>query len=520
MKRTGLATFAAMGALCAAQAHAIQLTPDQIDAEAEKAVAAFDIPGMAVSVVTGDEVIFMETYGVRDVRDPDTPVDADTIFPFASIGKAFTTTALAMLVDEGKLAWDDPVRKYIPEFEMSDPYITAEFSVRDLVTHRSGLPLGAGDLLVIPDAEPEVSDILAAVKHIPPETSFRSEYAYDNLMYIIAGEVLSRIEDKPWAEAISERIFTPLSMDSCEAVPSAAAADDNTVTQHDRAPGEAEASPIDPLYIVGDSTAPAGGISCSIRDLSTWAQFWLNEGVAQDGERLLSEAQFAEVWTGVTPQPVDPLLEQLGDTHFSLYGLGWTLRDFHGRLLVGHSGGLLGAASYFGILPEEDVAVFVVSNVLTYGSTALALQLLNEAAAPESDSDWMGVLHNAYLQSRETAARDSGDGEAADEAIEPVRELPAYTGTYVDPWYGPVSIEIRDGGLFIDMSRSEVLDAPLIPVEPDKFVARWPDRSLNADAYVIFEAEDGEIAGMTMQAVSETTDFSFDFHDLHFTRQP
>ncbi len=520
MIRTGLATIAAMSALCAAGAHATQLTPEQIEAEAKETVAAFDIPGMAVSVVTGDEVVFMETYGIRDVRDPETPVDSDTIFPFASIGKAFTTTALAMLVDESKLAWDDPVRKFIPEFEMSDPYITEEFSVRDLVTHRSGLPLGAGDLLVIPDAKPDVSDILAAVKHIPPETSFRSEYAYDNLMYIIAGEVLSRIEGQPWDEVIAERIFEPLSMDGCQALPSAAAADENTVTQHGRPPGEAEASPIDPRYIVGDNTAPAGGISCSIRDLSTWAQFWLNEGVAPDGDRLLSEAQVEEVWTGVTPQPVDPMLEQLGGTHFSLYGLGWTLRDFHGRLLVGHSGGLLGAASYFGILPEEDVAVFVTSNVLTYGSTALALQLLNEAAAPDSDSDWIGVLHDAYLQSRETAARDSGDGEAPDVAIEPVRDLTAYTGTYVDPWYGPVSIEIWDGDLFIDMSRSEVLDAPLIPVEPDQFVARWPDRSLNADAYVIFKAEDDEIGGMTMEAVSETTDFSFDFHDLHFTKHP
>lgn len=519
MKRTGLATAMAAGALCAAGASAQEITPERIEEAAREAVEAFDVTGMAVSVVTGGEVVFMETYGIRDVRDPGVPVDTDTIFPFASVGKAFTTAALAMLVDEGKLEWDDPVRLYIPEFEMSDPYITAEFSVRDLVTHRSGLPLGAGDLLLFPDAEPEVSDILAAIKHIPPSTSFRSEYAYDNLMYVIAGEVLSRIEGKPWDEVIAERIFEPLSMESCAALPSAAAADENTVTQHARPPGEADAAPIDPRYIVGDSSAPAGGISCSIADLSTWGQFWLNDGVAPNGDRLLSEAQVEELWTGVTPQRVSPLLEQLANTHFSIYGLGWTLRDFHGRLLVGHSGGLLGASSYFGLLPEEDIAVFVTSNVSTYASTALALQLLSEAAAPDADADWLGTLHGVYLQTRETAARDSGEGDSPDIAIEPVRELSSYTGTYLDPWYGEVSIETRDGALFIDMSRSDVLDASLLPVAPDKFVARWPDRSLNADAYVIFTHEDGQITGMTMEAVSETTDFSFDFHDLDFTKR-
>lgn len=507
----------AVCALCAAAASAQELTPESVDAAARETVQAFDIPGMAVSVVRGDEIAFMETYGVRDVRAPGAPVTADTIFPFASVGKAFTTTALAMLVDDGALGWDDPVRDFIPEFEMSDPYISAEFSVRDLVTHRSGLPLGAGDLLVFPDGKPEVSDILAAIRHIPPATSFRSEYAYDNLMYIIAGEVLARAAGKPWDAVISDRIFEPLGMESCEALPSQAAAAANTVTQHSRAPGETEATPIDPRFIVGDTTAPAGGLSCSISDLSTWAQFWLNEGVAPDGERLLSQEQVDELWSPVTPQNVSPLLQQLSNTHFSLYALGWSLRDFHGRLFVGHSGGLLGASSYLGILPEEDVAVVVTSNVSTYGSSALALQLLSDAAGAEAD--WFGVLHGAYLAARETALRDSGAGDVSDVAIDPVRDLEAYAGAYEDPWYGLVTIAIRDGGLFIDMSRSDVLDAPLVPVAPDRFVARWPDRSLNADAYVDFTAENGRVVGMTMEAVSETTDFSFDFHDLDFTKQ-
>lgn len=507
---------------CFAQANAADISPEQVKAYTDRTVEDFRLAGLAVTVVTKDSVIFQETYGVRDVRKPGEMVDDDTLFPFASIGKAFTTAALSMLVDEGKLDWDDPVKKYIPEFEMSDPYITAEFSVRDLVTHRSGLPLGAGDLLILPDGKPKIADILAAIKNIPPTTSFRSEYAYDNLMYMVAGEVLSRIADRPWDAVIATRIFEPLGMDSCKSLPSEGAAAENSITQHLRTPGSWKGEPIDPRYVIGDSTAAAGGISCSITDLSTWAQFWLNDGVAGSGERLISEEQVRELWTGVTPQGVNPMLTALGDTHFSLYGLGWTLRDFHGKLMVGHSGGLLGATSYFGVLPEDDVAVFVTSNDFTPAASGLALQILDKAASPESDSDWIGQLYDYYSKQQETAQKDAGleDEAPKDEAIEPVRPLADYTGSYVDPWYGPVSIEIRDDALFIDMSRSEILDAPLIPVAPDKFVARWPDRNLNADAYAIFSVEDGKVAGMTMQAVSETTDFSFDFHDLAFVKQP
>ncbi|WP_158085740.1 serine hydrolase [Henriciella aquimarina] len=513
-------TAAAISALCAANASMAEVSTDKIDAQARETIEAFGLPGLAITVVSGDSVLFQETYGIRDVREPSGKIDEDTLLPFASIGKAFTTTALAMLVDEGKLAWDDPVRDFIPEFEMSDPYITAEFSVRDLVTHRSGLPLGAGDLLVFPDANPDVPAVLAAIKNIPPSTSFRSEYAYDNLMYIVAGEVLSRIEDKPWADVIESRIFEPLGMASCKALPSEAAGADNTITQHMPQPGSGKNEPIDPRYIMGDASAPAGGLSCSITDLATWAQFWLNDATTEDGTRLVSEAQLKELWSPVTPQEVSPMLAKLGNIHFSLYGLGWVLRDLHGDLFVGHSGGLLGATSYFGILPEEDIAVFVVSNGFTPASSALALQILDGAAEPESESDWIGALAGYYEQQQETAKKDAGlDEETKTEPVEPARPLEAYTGTYVDPWYGPVSIEIRQGALFIDMSRSEALDAPLVPVADDKFVARWPDRNLNADAYVIFSEEDGTVSGMTMEAVSETTDFSFDFRDLDFTRK-
>ncbi|MEK7266729.1 MAG: serine hydrolase [Pseudomonadota bacterium] len=498
-------------------ANAADLSPEQIDGYAKQTISAFHLTGLSLTVVSRESILFQKSYGLRDVNGK-TPVDTDTTFPFGSIGKAFTTAALAMLVDEGKMAWNDPVKKYIPEFEMSDPYITAEFSVKDLVTHRSGLPLGAGDLLVFPDADPGVKDILAAMKHIPPATSFRSEFAYDNQLYVIAGEVLSRIDQKPWADAIASRLFKPLGMKSCDAKPTRAARAKNTVTQHTRAPGDVAATPLDPRYILADATAPAGGISCSIADLSKWAQFWLRGAKTQSGKQLISTEQASELWTGVTPKAARPDMTERAGTHFSLYGLGWDLSDFYGELLVSHGGGLLGAVSFFGMLPEKDIAVFLTTNDFVPYVSGLGVQILADAAAPENDTTWISYAAKNYDNYRTNAGKDSGESAVNDIAVAPLRPLADYAGVYVDPWYGKVTISVSGDRLAIDMSRSEILDAPLTSLGDNKFVARWPDRTINADAYVMFSEENGAISGMTMKAVSKTADFSFDFHDLHFVK--
>lgn len=514
-----LGFFAAAIALLTAPAAAQEISAERVDVLSQQLIEALDLTGLAVTVVSKDKILVTKTYGLRDVRGTE-KIDAKTLLPFGSIGKAFTTAALATLVDKGKLAWDDPVRKYIPEFEMSDPYITNQFTVRDLVTHRSGLPLGAGDLLFVPDGEASVSDVLAAIKHIPPATSFRSEFAYDNSLYVLAGEVLARADQRPWHESIRARLFKPLGMTACEALPSKAADSRNTVTQHGFAAEGKDPAPIDPLYILADFTAPAGGLSCSVADFAKWAQFWLRRGATSSGKKIISDAQATELWTGVTPTDVRGEFASAAGTRFSEYALGWSLNDFHGELLVSHGGGVLGAVSYFAILPDKGVAVFVSANNFAAGVSALPLQILSEYVAPESQYDWIAAAKTRFAEYRRTAAQDASGGEAPDaaSAAELARPLTDYAGEYVDPWYGAVTVSVKDGQLFLDMSRSAVLDAPLSPVSADKFIARWPDRSLNADAYVTFTTENGAVAGMSMKAVSETTDFSFDFHDLKLTR--
>lgn len=499
------------------QASADNIPAERIEALAQQAIEELNLTGLSLAVVADEKVLFLNSYGLRDISK-DIKVNENTLFPIGSIGKGFTTAALAMLADEGKLDWDDPVRNFIPEFEMSDPYISNEFSIRDLLTHRSGLPLGAGDLLFVPDGDADIPAILAAIKNIPPETSFRSEFAYDNLMYILAGEVISRVEERSWEDVIRSRIFKPLDMDDCRALPSAAARASNTVTQHARNPGSAQSIPLDPRYILSDSMAPAGGISCPINDLARWAQFWLNGGKTPEGNALISPEQMRELWTGVTPRRVSAQQTAMAGTHFSLYALGWGLNEFNGELLVSHGGAVLGAVAHLAILPEQNIAVFATANDFVPGLSGLTLQILSEHTAPESSANWIAAVSERYAAYLAAAAKDAGPEDEPIRASEPVRPMADYTGVYTDVWYGEATISIRDGGLYLDMGRSEVLDAPLIPVGDDKFLARWPDRNLNADAYVMFAVKGEQIDGMTMQAVSETTDFSYDFHDLNFKK--
>ena len=514
------AGFAIADDMAASETKASQdLSHETLEAYIQKTIEAFNITGMAVAVVSADAVIFQNTYGLRDINGT-AKVNADTIFPFGSVGKAFTTAALATLVDEGKIDWDDKVRQYIPEFEMSDPYITEEFTIKDLLTHRSGLPLGAGDLLIFPDGYLEMQDVLNVFKTIKPTSSFRSEYAYDNLMYIVAGEVLARAHGGTWSDALETRLFDPLEMTSCKALPSEAMKSKNTALEHERNLGGKTAAPLNPLYILPDGSAPAGGISCSISDMAKWAQFWLREGKSASGETLILDAQVKKLWTGVTPTPVNRDAQTHAKTNFSLYALGWAVSDFHGEQFVYHSGGLLGAVSYIGILPEKDIAVvFMANDWLPYVS-GFVKQILQDVSAPEAGFDWIAEAEEKYNNYLELSRKDAGLDEAqlVDISVPPVRPLSEYVGTYTDPWYGDVTLSLREGQLHIDTARSKAFDVSLVSVDTDKFVARWTDRALNADAYLNFQVEDETVVGLRMEAVSETTDFSYDFHDLRFVK--
>ena len=481
---------------------------------AERAMETFNTPGMAIGIVRGGELVYAAGHGVRSIETGE-PVDPDTIFQIASLTKAFTTAALGILVDEGKLGWEDPVIDYLPEFRMYDPWVTREFTIRDLLTHRSGLGLGAGDLLFWPNQDSSRQDILLAMRHLKPETSFRTAYAYDNLLYVIAGEVVGAVSGMPWEDFVESRIMAPLGMDDCRALPSRVTDNSNRATPHMEVDGELETT----FFSGGGPTAAAGAVNCNVTGLARWAAMHLAGGELPDGSRLLSAGTHAELWKPVTLMPVSALSREHARTHFRAYGLGWGLQDFLGHLYVSHSGGLQGMTTYIALMPELDVAVIVLTNQFTPSYVTVANAILHSYIS-DTPADWVTIIGESVAKQGSDAA---GVVEAAfasrNAESSPSLPLAAYAGTYRDAWYGDVVVEDDLGTLVMRFSRSDLLTGPLEHFQYDTFVARWNDRSLLADAYVTFSlGADGKVESIQMKAVSPATDFSYDFHDLDLQR--
>src|SRR5580658_6701056 len=324
------------------------LAQDYLDTVVEHARKEFNVPGIAVAVVKDGKVVAEKGYGVRRLGNP-APVTPHTIFGIASNSKLFTSAALAMLVDEGKLDWDDRVVDRLPGFQMSDAYVTREMRIRDLLCHRSGLALGGGDLMFFPTTDLTADQINYRLRFVPLETSFRSAYAYDNILYNSAGALIKQISGKSWAEFIRERFFTPLSMlDSKTSIRDIDASTD-VVAPHALVDGVLGPLEHEPL----DNNAPAGAIVSSVDDMSRWVMALLNKGGLGNGKRLFSERQARILWTPLTILPVpDPQPEVLdAKAHFADYAMGEVLRDYRGHLLVSHTGGLQGMVSIVAMLP-------------------------------------------------------------------------------------------------------------------------------------------------------------------------
>ena len=328
-----------------ARALPAQGAPPDLDGIVAKALTTFETPGAAVAIVKDGKVVLAKGYGRRRLGES-ARVDEHTLFQIASNTKAFTTAALAMLVDEEKLGWDDPVTEYLPWFQLADPYVTRELTVRDLLTHRSGLGLGAGDLLWYHSDYPRDS-ILRRIRYAPVASSFRSEYAYDNVLYIAAGEVVPAVTGMSYEDFVRKRIFAPLGMREARLTARGVRPDENFASAHSKVEGK--------LTIVArdtfDATNAAGGIVANVTDLAKWMIVQLDSGRVREGtgpgSRLWSVERTREMWSGVTIMPVPGLPPALAPylPNFLLYGLGWDLRDYRGRKLVTHTGGLDGMTS-------------------------------------------------------------------------------------------------------------------------------------------------------------------------------
>jgi len=490
-----------------------QFRPKDFDAYVIRGLAALRTPGAAIAVVKDGRVVFAKGYGLRALGDT-ARVDAHTLFQIASNTKAFTTAALAMLADEGKLSWDDPVTKFLPGFQLYDPYVTREFTVRDLVTHRSGLGLGAGDLLWF-HSDYSRGEIAYRIRFAKPASSFRSAYAYDNVLYIVAGEIVPAIGGMTWDDFVTKRILRPLRMTETGTTIAYFTAAPNRAAPHAVEHGTLQIVPIDSV----DNTAPAGGIVSNVTDLAKWLICRLDSG-RYAGGRLFSERQAREMWSGQTILPIadpDPPLAALRPS-FSEYGLGWRLRDYQGRKIVSHTGGLAGMSSQITLVPAEKLGIVVLTNSEADLMAALSYRLLDDFLdAPKPRTDWVSAF--AQAAQLDHAQADSvlrATSAGRDSVSKPSLPLERYAGRYRDALYGDVTITLDNGRLVLRFSHSPAFVGDLDHWQHDTFMARWRTPHIE-DAYVTFALNpDGSIDRFRMAAVSPLADFSFDYQDLEF----
>ena len=484
-----------------------------LDAEAARIMKALDVPGLCLAIVKDGNVIVAKGYGVRRMGEP-APVDARTLFGIASNTKVFTATALGLLVEEGKIAWDAPVINYLPWFAMCDPYVTREITVRDLLVHRSGLGLGEGDLLFWPPTTYDRKEIVRRLRYMRPVTSFRSAYAYDNLLYSVAGELIEAVSGKTWEDFVMERILAKVGMTQSNVRHSAATEPGNVATTHAMVDGV--------LRIVkpstNDNTNPAGGINSCAEDMAKWMLVLLGKGQLPDLTRLFSEKTFRELTTLVTPMPIaTPALELAAlKTDFNGYALGLRVKEYRGLKVVTHTGGLAGYVSQVWLIPDAGLGITVLTNQEAEEAYAALTMFITDYYLQAPKTDWLAAYLKVKAREEARTAETLKKAAAArDTNSQPSLTLDKYAGTYIDDWYGAIDIALEGGTLVMRFTKSPSLVGDLEHWQQDTFIVRWRERELRADAYVTFALNpNGSIEQAKMRAVSPDTDFSYDFQDL------
>jgi CubicO group peptidase (beta-lactamase class C family) len=496
---------------CAAQP---ELTPREIDELVADAMATFAVPGVAVGVIKDGAIVHAKGYGVREIG-VDGGVDAQTLFRVASTTKAMTAASLAILVDEGRLRWDDKVVDHIPNFALYDPWVTAEFTVVDLLTHRSGLEPFAGDLMLWPRPNDFTrEDIIAGLRYFKGERGFRAEYAYDNLLYIVAGELVPAVTGQAWQDFVDERLLGPLGAERCFAGAIPEAAMQNVAAPHLVVDGVLQVVERNRASAAVDMAAAAGGVRCSLEDMLKWAALQLNRGALPDGSRVFSEAQSDAMWRPQTILGVGGEHYERDRTHFRAYGLGWRLADVHGYKQVSHTGSYTGFRAQVTLVPELDLGVVVLLNASAGDARSAIVHGIVKPYMGIDDVDWVGYF----------AGDDEVPAEPAPVPVEidfrngeVIGPLDRYAGTYRDPWFGDVSIEQRGDELWFVSARSPRMEGRLWPYEDHTFYAYWTDRTLEADTWVRFVIdEDGAAGAVEVEQVSDESDW--DFKDLALVR--
>ncbi|MCI0486070.1 MAG: serine hydrolase [Blastocatellia bacterium] len=483
----------------------------EIDEYAKKALSDWQVPGFAMAIVKDDKIVFAGGYGVRKLGET-APVDERTLFAIASNSKAFTAAALAILVDEGKLKWDDPVTKYLPGFQLYDPYVTREMTVRDLLCHRSGLATFGGDLLWY-ETTYDRDEILRRIRYLKPVSSFRSRYGYQNIMFLAAGQVVAAITGKSWDDFVKERFFAPLGMTSSNTSVTAFKPGDNVATPHNEMDGRLRVIRYDNV----DNVGPAASINSCVWDLAQWLRLQLGRG-RFEGKKIFSRAASREMWSAHTVLSISEALERFNPTqHFSAYGLGWALSDYHGRKVISHGGGLDGMISRTAMMPEENFGVVVLSNSETPLSNILVNKVF-DVYLGVAKRDWSAEYLARVKQGK--AAGELAEKRIEDERVKgtsPSLALEKYAATYTGDMYGDAKVTEENGRLVLRLLPAPAFVGDLEHWHYDTFRLKWRDTVSYgfSKGFVTFVLNArGEIEEMKVDVPNP----DFDFKELEFKR--
>ncbi len=494
-------------------------SPSALDTYANAAMKAFDTPGMAVVVVDGND-ISTHAYGVRKLGASE-PIDAHTIFPLGSNTKAFTSTALAMLVDQGSLQWSDRVEDRLPGFRMYDDYASSEMTITDLLVHRSGLGLGEGDLMLVPHTDRSRAELVHAIRYLKPAHSFRSSYDYDNVLYIVAGQLLQAVSGLRWEDFVQQHILDPLGMRDTQVSIDAKVPDEASLHARIAGPvrGFGKQSVLTDV-MSGDAFAPAGALKSSATDMGRWLQVLLNHGVMPDGTSLFSQTASEDLWTPHTLMPIAPGPPSLvlSQPQFQAYAFGFEVRDYRGHKIITHLGGVLGGISAVVLIPDRHVAFAVMINSEDAGTLFAMREHLLDTYLGLPSPDWIANYGQAQRQEEAEALHMLALSKTASQReIGPSLPLTGYVGKYKDAWYGTITISKTASGLMINFDRSPGMTGALEHVQYDTFRTRFIAQGYE-DANLTFSLKpNGRVDQITMNAISPLADFSWDYQDLHFT---
>lgn len=484
-----------------------------MNAAMEEAVQTLNLPSLSVAVVHEGKLVWSKTHGTLNTVTG-AQANPQSIYAVASNTKAFTSAAIAQLVDAGKMDWDDRVQDYLPDFQLYDAYVTSELRIADLLCHRSGLATFSGDLLWYGTTWSS-DEVLDRAKHLEPTSAFRTEFGYQNILFIAAGKVIETVSGQSWVDYVQDSLLSPLGMERAYLSTRDLQDAENVALPHNELK-DGSLTPID--WVNWDNMAPAGALLTSVDEMAKWMVAQLDSGRYQGNDRLWEAKQTDRMWTLHTPIPVSQFYQTHHPTmHFRGYGLGWELATLHGRKIVGHSGGYDGMISRQMLVPQEKLGIFIATNTNSSVPWAMGFDALGILLDQAKTTPMLDYLRERRSHEQEETMQAQAELDSSRVlGTQPSHDIEDYVGTYSDIMYGNIVVDIRDGKLHFEFEPTPLFVGHFEHWHYDTFRLHWDRQMMLPSGMAHFSINPtGQVHALDIDVPNP----DFDFTELHFVKQ-